>query len=237
LLRSYASSTFSRDLVNVHEVIEREVFPTLHEEAETARGQITDAVARELNDGRAPLSLGGDHSVTYPILRAIRDKHGPINVLHIDAHPDLYDQLDGDRYSHACPLARSLEDGCIGKLVQVGIRCATPQQFEKAKQHDVTILGPDQVADVPEAFLATPLYMTIDLDGIDPAFAPGVSHPEPGGLTSREVVSLVHRISWPLVGADIVELNPERDQGMLTAGLAVRLIKELTAKMSRREDG
>jgi agmatinase len=230
LLRSGASNPYSFRGVDTEGVIEREVFPALSDEAEVCRGQITNAVKAELADGFVPLSLGGDHSITLPILRAIREAQGAVNVLQVDAHPDLYEDLDGDRYSHACPFARALEEGCIGTLVQVGIRSATPEQIEKAKEHDVLVLGPEGVEAVPDEFLATPLYMSIDLDGLDPAFAPGVSHPEPGGLSSRELLRLIGRIQGPLVGADIVELNPERDQGLLTAGLAVRLLKELAAK-------
>jgi len=230
LLRSGASNSYSFRGVDTDEVIDREVFPILSDDAESCRQQIADAVKTELAAGLVPLCLGGDHSITLPILRAVRDEYGAVNVLHVDAHPDLYDDLDGDRYSHACPFARALEEDCIERLVQVGIRSATPEQLQMAKQYDVIVLGPERVEAVPDEFLATPLYLSIDLDGVDPAFAPGVSHPEPGGLSSRELLRLIDRIKGPLIGADIVELNPERDQGLLTAALAVRLLKELAAK-------
>jgi agmatinase len=232
LLTSEASSSYSIDLVGMREAIESFEIPALPEDAAAARAIITGAVAECLAAGHAPLSVGGDHSVTYPVLKAIHGKHGAVNVLHIDAHPDLHDDFDGDRFSHACPFARALEDGLIGKLVQVGIRCWDPHQREQAKKYGVTVLRSDEVESVPADIYAGPLYLSIDLDGLDPAFAPGVSHPEPGGLSTLDVLSMIRRITGPLVGADVVELNPERDYQMTTARVVVRLLKELAAKVT-----
>jgi arginase len=155
-----------------------------------------------------------------------------VNVLHIDAHPDMYEEFDGDRYSHACPFARALEDGCIKNLVQLGIRSSNPQLREFGRRYDVTMLGADEADKVPYERLSSPLYISIDLDGLDPAFAPGVTHQEPGGLTTREVIGVIARCEGAVVGADVVELNPERDLNLLTANLAVRLVKELAGKMT-----
>lgn len=232
LLSSEASSAYSIDLVDMREAVERYFIPELPDEAAAARAKIEAAVADCLGAGLSPLSIGGDHSVTYPILKAVAANMGPVNVLHIDAHPDLHDDYAGDRYSHACPFARSLEDGLIARLVQVGIRCSDPHQRAQAEKFGVTTLRADQVDDVPPELFARPLYMSIDLDGLDPAFAPGVSHPEPGGLSTLDVLKLIRRINGPLVGADIVELNPERDFQMTTARVVVRLIKELTGKIA-----
>ena len=232
LLQSTASSPYSLSGVSIEDCLADRRFPALPDDAEKARAVIGEAVAQILAADMRPLSLGGDHSVTYPILRAMADRHGPLNILHVDAHPDLYDSLDGDRFSHACPFRRAVEDGCVNRLVQVGIRSATPEQRDFAEEHGIVMLTADEWDRIPYAELADPLYVSIDLDGIDPAFAPGVSHPEPGGLSSREVISLVGKITVAPVGADIVELNPERDIGMLTANLAGRLVKELASKMS-----
>lgn len=232
LLTSEASSSYSIDLVDMREAIDDFRIPALPEDAAAARAIITGAVAECLAAGRAPLSVGGDHSVTYPILKAVHARYGALNVLHVDAHPDLHDSFGGDRFSHACPFARALDDGLIGKLVQVGIRCWDPHQREQAKKFGVTVLRADQTGDVPAEIFSAPLYMSIDLDGLDPAFAPGVSHPEPGGLSTLDVLSMIRRIRGPLVGADVVELNPERDYQMTTARVVVRLLKELAAKIS-----
>ena len=231
LLSSEASSSYSTDLVDMREAIESYQIPPLPEDGAAAREIITRVVSDCLKDGFAPLSIGGDHSITYPILKAVHAKHGPVNVLHVDAHPDLHDEFEGDRYSHACPFGRSLEDGLIADLVQVGIRCWDPHQLEQAKTYGVTVLRADQLAEIPPEILTGPLYMSIDLDGLDPAFAPGVSHPEPGGLPTLDVLTLIRRIKGPLIGADVVELNPERDIAMATARVVVRLVKELAARM------
>jgi agmatinase len=232
LLTSEASSSYSIDLVDMREAIESYLIPSLPEDAAAARAVISEVTAECLAAGHAPLSVGGDHSVTYPILKAVHAKHGAVNVLHIDAHPDLHDDFGGDRFSHACPFARALDDGLIGKLVQVGIRCWDPHQLEQAKKYGVTVLRSDEVESVPADIYSDPLYVSIDLDGLDPAFAPGVSHPEPGGLSTLDVLSMIRRIKGPLVGADVVELNPERDCQMTTARVVIRLLKELAAKIT-----
>lgn len=232
LLSSAASSPYSLSGMSIEDCLADRRFPELPEDAEQARAVISNAVAEILEADMRPLSLGGDHSVTYPILRAMAERHGPLNILHIDAHPDLYDALDGDRFSHACPFRRAVEDGCVNRLVQVGIRSATPEQRVFAKERGIVMLEAGEWDRVPYAELVDPLYVSVDLDGIDPAFAPGVSHPEPGGLSSREAISLLGEIAVAPVGADIVELNPELDIGLLTAHLACRLVKELAAKMS-----
>lgn len=232
LLSSEASSSYSTDLIDMREAIEGYVIPVLPEDAAIAREIITKTVADCLAAGLTPLSVGGDHSVTYPILKAVCAKRGPVNVLHIDAHPDLHAEFEGDPYSHASPFARAHEDGLIQRHVVVGARCWDPHQLEQAKKYGVKILRADQVDEVPAEIFAGPLYMSIDLDGLDPAFAPGVSHPEPGGLSTLDVLKLIRRIEGPLIGADVVELNPERDYQMTTARVVVRLVKELAGKIA-----
>lgn len=173
------------------------------------------------------LALGGDHSVSLPLLRAAAARHGPLHVLHIDAHPDLYPELDGRRYSNASPFARAFEEGLLASLVQLGIRADTPPQAEMARRWGVVQHGPDAVATFDVAALRGPLYVSIDIDGFDPAFAPGVSHPEAGGLLPREVLSVLRRLPQAWVGADLVEVVPARDAAGVTAVLAARLVKEL----------
>ncbi len=228
-LFSEHSSALSLDGTDIASAIQTYDFEDLPSDAAEARDAITARVARSVDAGLKPLSLGGDHSVTYPILKAIAAKHGPVDILHIDAHLDLYDELNGDRFSHACPFRRAIEDGLVRNLVQIGIRSAPPAHLEFGAQRGVVSLGSEQIGDIPWDKLNAPLYMTIDLDGLDPAFAPGVSHIEPGGLTSREVIGLIHRLPVSPVGADVVELNPSRDINLMTTHLAVRLVKELVA--------
>lgn len=183
--------------------------------------------------GEVPLALGGDHAVTFPLVAAAAAKHGPVTILHIDAHPDLYDELGGNRRSHASPFARIMEGGHATRLVQVGIRTLTRHCREQADRFGVEILpmAGFTPAQVPQ--LSGPLYISIDLDGIDPSEAPGVTHAEPGGLTVREVVAILHAQRAPIVGADIVELNPARDVGGVTAILAAKLARELAFLIHR----
>ncbi|HEX7217499.1 MAG TPA: arginase family protein, partial [Methylomirabilota bacterium] len=181
--------------------------------------------------GRPFVALGGDHAITYPILRGLCAGREPVNVLHFDAHPDLYDVFEGNRLSHACPFARIMEDGLARRLVQVGIRASTTHQREQARRFGVDTVFMEAFSPAAVPIPDGPLYVTVDLDGLDPAVAPGVAHPEPGGLTVRDVMAVLKRIRGPLVGADVVELNPARDPLGLTAAVAAKLVKELGARM------
>jgi agmatinase len=196
-----------------------------------ARAGIEKGVAQVLDSGATPLVLGGDHSITYPVLRAVRRRHTRLSVLHVDAHPDVYDVFEGDRYSHACPFARVLEEGLTDRLVQVGIRALTGAQRIQLERFDVQVIDMRAwvVGQRPE--IPGPVYISIDLDGLDPAHAPGVAHLEPGGLTTRDVIGLVQDLSGPVVGADVVELNPELDVRGVTAAAAAKLVKELADRM------
>ncbi len=190
---------------------------------------IRDAVHSAHAAGAVPISLGGDHSVTYPLVAALAEIHGPLNILHFDAHPDLYDDYEGDPLSHASPFARILEAGHASCLVQFGIRTLNAHCRAQGARFGVEIIemcdfAPDRVP-IPDA----PLYISIDLDGFDPAFAPGVAHHEPGGPSVREFLQVLHRVPGGIVGADIVELHPPRDLNDITATLAAKLVKELAS--------
>ena len=210
--------------------IDRGDLPLTEEAADDAR--IESAVAESLRKGAIPICLGGDHSVTYPILRAVAAAHGPVDILHFDAHPDLYDSYGGDRRSHASPFARIMEERLAKRLVQVGIRTLNRHGREQAERFGVEIVEarhfrPDRIP----AFEG-PLYVSVDMDGFDPSCAPGVSHLEPGGLTARQVTDVLLAIEAPIAGADVVELNPDRDVNGMTAILAAKMVKELAALAS-----
>jgi arginase len=196
-------------------------------------GLIRASVAAALQSGAIPLLLGGDHAVTFPIMQAIHAKHGPVSILHFDAHPDLYDDFEGNPRSHASPFARIMEAGLAKRLVQVGIRTLTRHCREQADHFRLEIIGMHGFKPECVPVLHGPLYISLDLDGIDPSEAPGVSHPEPGGLTLREVLAVLTPQTAPIVGADIVELNPNRDPSGVTAILAAKLVRELSAMMHR----
>ena len=180
-------------------------------------------------DGSSLLSLGGDHMVTWPLVQAVTDRVDELTIVHFDAHPDLYDSLDGDRYSHACPFARIMEAGKVSRLVQLGIRTMNPHQREQADRFGVEVHEfRDWDGTVPP--LSGPVYVTVDIDALDPAFAPGVSHHEPGGLSTRQLLDAIRQIgagNGVVVGADVVELNPTRDVNDVTAMVAAKLVREL----------
>ena len=162
--------------------------------------------------------------------------HGPVTILHFDAHPDLYADFGGNPRSHASPFARIMERGHAARLVQVGIRTLTRHCRDQADRFDVEILPMAGFTPALVPQLAGPLYISIDLDGIDPSEAPGVAHPEPGGLTVREVLAVLHAQTAPIIGADIVEHHPGRDIGGVTAILAAKLVREL-AYLIHRNNG
>lgn len=182
--------------------------------------------------GALPLVLGGDHAITYPVMRAISRAYGPVNILHFDAHPDLYDDFEGNPYSHASPFARIMENGLANRLVQVGIRTLNPHQREQVERFGVES---HEMKDVDLSSIGRdfdgPVYISCDMDALDPAFAPGVSHHEPGGLSVRDILGIIQRIPNRIVGADIVEYNPARDVNGMTAMVAAKLLKEIAGKM------
>lgn len=179
------------------------------------------------------MCLGGDHSVTLPIVRAHCRHFSGLTIVHIDAHSDLYDELDGDRLSHACPFSRIMEEGLVARLVQLGIRTLNEHQRQQADRFGVEVLEMSRwrLEDGLPGDLEGPIYLSLDLDALDPAFAPGVSHPEPGGFSTRELLDILQTLPSPLIGADIVELNPLRDVHDLTARVAAKMLKEIAARM------
>ena len=192
---------------------------------------IRKGVQEAISDGSKLVSLGGDHSVAYPVLDAYTERHPGLHVLQIDAHGDLYDDFEGNPYSHASPFARIMEEGKVGSLTQVGIRTFNTHQRQQADRYGVNVI---EAKDFSLDFikdLHAPLYISLDLDALDPAFAPGVSHHEPGGLSTREVIRLIQNIGTTIIGADIVEYNPTRDLHQMTAMVAYKLMKELMVRM------
>lgn len=193
---------------------------------------IKSAIAKELASHRKVLSLGGDHSISFPIIEAYSEKYENLHVLHLDAHTDLYDNFENNPYSHASPFARLFEKGRIRSLTQVGIRTLTNHQREQAKRFQVKIIEMKNFNFDFINHLQEPLYLSLDLDVLDPAFAPGVSHHEPGGMSVRELIHIIHQIKVPLVGADLVEYNPIRDHQSMTAMVGYKVMKELIHKLS-----
>jgi arginase len=200
-------------------------------EDSTAVAVIERAVGAILARGAHTLVLGGDHAVAYPVLRAHSRVWPGLTILHLDAHADLYDEFEGDRLSHACPFARVMEEGLAGALIQIGIRTLNDHQRDQAKRFGVQIVEMKDWQPAKAPSIEGDVYLSLDLDALDPAFAPGVSHQEPGGFSTRELIELIGRFGGRLVGADVVELNPSRDPLGVTAMTAAKLVKELAGRM------
>ena len=203
----------------------------LSEDPAQARVVIQAGVASALANGFRPICLGGDHSITYPIMRAVAKQHAAVTILHIDAHGDLYDEFEGDRFSHACPFARIMEERLCARLVQVGIRTLTPHQRDQIAHFGVETIEMQHFAGGARPKIEGPVYVSIDIDGLDPAFAPGVSHREPGGLSVRDVLTMIQQLDGPIVGADVVEFNPSVDLSGVTASVAAKIVREIAGRM------
>ena len=201
---------------------------------ENAFAAIEAAVEGLHKQGKRPFLLGGDHSITFPIVKAFQKKYRELTILHFDAHPDLYDEFEGNRWSHACPFARIMEQGLAKRLVQVGIRTLNGHQREQARKFGVNLAEMRGLPAYEKLKVAGPVYISFDMDVLDPAFAPGVSHREPGGMSVREAIAHLHAIEGEIVGADVVEYNPVRDVAGVTATAAAKIVKEILGKMILR---
>ncbi len=198
---------------------------------EDAVAAIEHGVDEIIRQGKRPVCLGGDHSITYPIVKAVAGKYPGLTIFHFDAHPDLYDEFEENRFSHACPFARIMETGLAKRLVQVGIRTINRHQREQAQKFGVEIVEMSALPAYETLKAAGPVYLTFDMDVLDPAFAPGISHREPGGMSVREAVAHLLAIEGEIVGADLVEFNPVRDVAGMTAKVAAKILKEILGKM------
>ena len=204
---------------------------------------ITARIGEVLAVGATPLSMGGDHSITLPILRAIARRHGPVGIVHFDAHPDTWDEYFGSKFFHGTPFRRAVEEGLIDprRMIQVGIRGPLygPEDFAFHDEHGIEVLRVEPIKEQGTAWAASrldrlrggPVYCSFDIDAVDPAFAPATGTPEVGGLTSYEALALVRSLQGlTLVGADVVEVSPPYDgPAQVTALLAANLLFEFVS--------
>jgi len=200
-------------------------------EKDRAFAAIEQRIGELLDAGLRPVSLGGDHSISYPIVRAFGKRIPGLTIIHFDAHPDLYDEFEGSRMSHACPFARIMEEGAAKRLIQVGIRTMTGHQREQAKRFGVEVTEMRLLPALEPLNVDGPIYISFDMDVLDPGSAPGVSHREPGGMSVREAIGHIQAIRGNIVGADVVEFNPLQDQTGLTAVVAAKVLKEILGTM------
>ena len=208
-----------------------------------------EAAARELaGEGACVLGLGGDHSVTLPLLRAAATAHGPLSLLQLDAHTDTWDSYFGARYTHGTIFRRAVEEGIVdgGASVQIGLRGSlySASDMEENRELGFTTLlarefddvGVAGALDLAAERLRSPVYVTVDIDVLDPAFAPGTGTPEAGGLTSRELLALLAglgRLNLEVAGADVVEVSPPYDANGITAVAGANAAFELLGLAAR----
>ncbi len=216
---------------------------------EAALGQIDAGARQVLDKSQKLMTIGGDHTVALPLLRVMHEMHGPIAVVHFDAHLDTWDTYFGAPYTHGTPFRRASEEELIDKTgsMHVGIRGPLYSRedlsddqvlgFQVVGSHDVDDLGWRGVVERIKARVGErPTYVSLDIDVLDPAFAPGTGTPEAGGLTSRELLGILRSFSeLNLVGADVVEVAPAYDHAEVTGIAAAHAVYELISAMAPRE--
>jgi len=222
--------------LNISDIGDVRVMPT---DLEQTGGRITGAVKQILKDGKIPAIMGGEHTISYFTMKAFEDAF----VIHFDAHRDLREEYLGDRLCHATFMRRALDRLPSDRLVQIGVRSCSKEEAEFAEKAGVAAYSAEQTIDDPKGVISdvkrmagkSKVYITIDLDVMDPAFAPGVSTPEPGGLSTVELMKILRELGkLNLSGFDVVELVPPHDDGT-TSFVAARIIYELLAVMSPKK--
>ena len=212
---------------------------------EDTHARVQAVLDEMLELGVIPICVGGDHSISLAILRSVVRRHGPVGMVHFDSHQDMWDEYFGNRYFHGTPFRRAVEENLLDthRVIQIGIRgpVYSSDDFEFARSHGtktirIEQLARDGLASVRKQISAVrdgPVYLSFDIDGVDPAFAPGTGTPEVGGLTSREALELVRALEGlQLVGADVVEVSPPYDHAGITSLLAANLLFEIVSVLA-----
>ncbi|XP_050389610.2 guanidinobutyrase [Patella vulgata] len=202
---------------------------------------IEDQFQAIVDTGCKPLIMGGDHTITYPILKAIKNKYGPVGLIQVDAHPDTSDSITGHKILHSTPIRRALEDGCLiaNKVVQIGLRGGgySPDNFKWGKQQGFRVVRAEDcwhkslvplMGEIREMMGDSPVYLTFDIDGLDPSVAPGTGVIEQGGLTGIQGLEIIRGCKGlSLVGGDVTEICPQFDPTGRTCRLGADLLYEL----------
>ncbi|MDB6180792.1 agmatinase [Paracoccus fistulariae] len=209
---------------------------------------IEDFYDELLSHDAIPLTLGGDHTLSWPILKAIAKKHGPVALIHVDAHSDTNEHMFGETVAHGCPFRRAWEDGCLqnDKVTQIGVRTTgyAPDDFDWGRSKGWRVVQAEEcwykslaplMAEIRERIGDAPVYLTFDIDSLDPAFAPGTGTVEPGGLSIWQAYEIVRGCAGlNLVGCDLVEVSPPYDPSGNTALIAANLLYEMLCVLPDR---
>lgn len=201
--------------------------------AERVMDELEAATNSILADGKVPLMIGGEHLVSYPAARAVAAVHSDVHVIHLDAHTDLREEFGGSKLSHATVLKRIWDILGDGRIFQFGIRSGTKEEFDFARKDGHTYMEPfriNTVGSVLESLSGKKVYVTIDLDVLDPGVMPGTGTPEAGGITYRELeyfFLLLRDANIEIVGADMVELSPGHDPSGVSTATACKVLREM----------
>ncbi|WP_457568962.1 agmatinase [Desulfurobacterium sp.] len=190
--------------------------------------KMVEEVEAFVNKIEIPVMIGGEHSVTYPVVRSLKKSYNNLTIVHFDAHADLRDEYSGTKFSHACVMRRILELGC--RVIQVGIRSGTKEEFDLVEENP--LIERINITNLPERLKdETFVYFSIDIDYFDPAFAPGTGTPEPCGGNPVEFFEILYNLPpVKIAGFDVVEVSPPYDPSGITQMLAAKIIREMILK-------
>jgi guanidinobutyrase len=200
-----------------------------------------------VNHGTIPLTLGGDHTLTWPILRAMAQKHGPVALIHVDAHADTNDEMFGEKVAHGCPFRRAWEEGLLqnDKVFQIGLRGTgySATDFDWGRSKGWTVIQAEEcwhksmnpiMSQIRKTIGKTPVYLSFDIDSLDPGFAPGTGTIEVGGLTTLQGLEIIRGTAGlNIVGCDLVEVSPPYDPTGNTAMIAANYLYEMLCAISK----
>lgn len=231
------SSFFDIDLIDVqiHDAGDLEVASTINETLE----MISVAAEKYVRDGKLPIMLGGEHSLTFPFANACKNKYPDLGFVVLDAHMDLRQEYRGEKNSHAC-ISRHVIENVTQKYASVGIRSGNREEYDYVNENNIKVFSAEEVFskgiesvidDIRKEIKGT-IYLSVDMDALDPAYAPALGTPEPYGLTPRDVREVISCLAPKIVGFDLVEIAPEYDSGG-TSILGAKLVRDFIAASAR----
>jgi len=231
------SSFFDMDLadVKIHDAGDLKVAATIDETLEV----ISVTAEKYIRDRKLPIMLGGEHSLTFPFVNACKNKYPDLGFVVLDAHMDLRQEYNGEKNSHAC-ISRHILENVTQKYASVGIRSGNREEYDYVNENNIKVFssedvfsnGIESVIDDIRKEIKGPIYLSVDMDVIDPAYAPALGTPEPYGLTPRDVREVISGLAPKIVGFDLVEIAPEYDSGG-TALLGAKLVRDFIAASAR----